>query len=147
MWNFLPQNFTKYCSSYKERGVLTCYVSDTLTYTLLQITQVNFQNLSVSTKNIAVFVHIACPNFVRTVESSQVMRDKESFMSFRCGLLIVLYRHIFFPQVAIHNTIQVTLFHMSMFTRQFSKDISVESIEIVSNLHLRSFFFVILRSV
>jgi len=34
------------------------------------------------------------------------MTDKDSFMSFRRDLLIVLYRHIFFLQVVIHNTIQ-----------------------------------------
>ena len=56
-------------------------------------------------KNLAVFVHMVAQIFVTTVEW-RIMTDKDSFMSFRRDLLIVLYRHIFFLQVVIHNTIQ-----------------------------------------
>jgi len=74
--------------------------------------------------------------FVTTVEPSRVMRDKDSVMSFRYDLLIALYRNIFFLQAVIHNTI-----NMSMFIRKLNKEISVESTEIVCNLHLRSSLF------
>jgi hypothetical protein len=66
------------------------------------------------------------------------MRDKDSFMSFIYGLLIVLYRHIFFPQVVAHNTIEGKIVHMLTFIRVYSKGISVESTEIVCNLKLKS---------
>jgi len=44
--------------------------------------------------------------FVTTVEPSRVVRDKDSVMSFRYDLLIVLYINIFFLQAVIHNTIK-----------------------------------------
>jgi len=52
--------------------------------------------------------------FVTTVEL-RIMRDKDSFMSFRRDLLIVFYRHIFFLQVVINNTVQAKIFHTLTF--------------------------------
>jgi len=63
MGNFLSHNFTKNCSSYKERGVLTCCVSDTPTDTALHIMQVTFQDLSVSTWKCRNVCPYGCPNF------------------------------------------------------------------------------------
>jgi hypothetical protein len=69
--------------------------------------------------------------FVTTVGSKRVMRDKDSFMSFRLDSLIAPYRLIFLLQVVTHNTIQAKIVHMVTFIWLYGKEISLQNTEMV----------------